>query len=39
MARHPTLETGKGTIQPRSDDATAIPDEEFRDLVCGALDA
>jgi len=39
MARHPTLKTGKGTIQLRPDNATAIPDEEFRDLVCGALDA
>ena len=39
MACHPTLETGKGTIQPRPDDATAIPDEEFRDLVRGAIDA
>ena len=39
MARHPTLKTGKGTIQLRPDDATAIPDEEFRDLVRGALDA
>jgi len=39
MARHPTLKTGKGTIQLRPDDTTAIPDEEFRDLVRGALDA
>ena len=39
MARHPTLKTGKGTIQLRPDATTAIPDEEFRDLVRGALDA
>lgn len=36
--RHPGLRTGKGTIQLRSEDADAIPDDEFRDLVRAALD-
>lgn len=38
VARHPELKTSKGTIQLRPDDATAIPDDEFRDLVRAALD-
>jgi uncharacterized protein YdhG (YjbR/CyaY superfamily) len=37
-ARHPELKSGKGTIQLRPDDAAAIPDNEFRDLVHAALD-
>ncbi|HEY8738058.1 MAG TPA: DUF1801 domain-containing protein [Candidatus Dormibacteraeota bacterium] len=37
-ARHPTLKTGKGTLQLRPDDAAGIPDDEFRDLVRAALD-
>jgi uncharacterized protein YdhG (YjbR/CyaY superfamily) len=37
-ARHPELKTGKGTIQLRPEDAVAIPDDEFRDLVRAALD-
>jgi uncharacterized protein YdhG (YjbR/CyaY superfamily) len=36
-ARHPELKTGKGTIQLRPDDATRIPDDEFRDLARAAL--
>jgi len=32
-ARHPDLLTGKGTIQVRPEDAAAISDEEFKDLV------
>ena len=39
MARHPELRSGRGTIQLRPDDAARIPDDEFRDLVRGALDA
>jgi uncharacterized protein YdhG (YjbR/CyaY superfamily) len=38
-ARHPGLRTGKGTIQLRSHDAGAIPDDELRDLVRAALEA
>jgi uncharacterized protein YdhG (YjbR/CyaY superfamily) len=38
-SRHPGLRTGKGTIQLRSDDAAAIPDDELRDLVRAALEA
>jgi uncharacterized protein YdhG (YjbR/CyaY superfamily) len=37
-SRHPELKTSKGTIQLRPDDAAAIPDEEFRDLVRAALE-
>jgi hypothetical protein len=37
-ARHPELKTSKGTIQLRPDDAAAIGDDEFRDLVRAALD-
>jgi uncharacterized protein YdhG (YjbR/CyaY superfamily) len=37
-ARHPELKTSKGTIQLRPDDAAAIPDDEFRDLVRAAID-
>ena len=37
-ARHPELRTSKGTIQLRPDEAAAIPDDEFRDLVRAALD-
>jgi uncharacterized protein YdhG (YjbR/CyaY superfamily) len=39
MSRHPTLKTGKGTIQLRPEDAAGIPDEEFEDLVRAALEA
>ena len=35
--RHPDLKTGKGTIQLRPEDATLIPDDEFRDLARAAL--
>ena len=38
-ARHPTLQTSKGTIQLRPEDAAAIPDDELRDLVRAALEA
>jgi uncharacterized protein YdhG (YjbR/CyaY superfamily) len=38
-ARHPELRTGKGTIRLRPDDATAIPDDELRDLIRAALDS
>jgi uncharacterized protein YdhG (YjbR/CyaY superfamily) len=37
-ARHPGLQTGKGTIRLRPEDAADIPDEELRDLVRAALD-
>ena len=37
-ARHPELQTGKGTIRLRPEDAAGIPDDEFRDLVRAALD-
>jgi uncharacterized protein YdhG (YjbR/CyaY superfamily) len=37
-ARHPELKTSKGTIQLRPDDAAAIGDDDFRDLVHAALD-
>lgn len=37
-ARHPELNTSKGTIQLRPDDAAGIPDDEFRDLARAALD-
>ncbi len=37
-SRHPELKTSKGTIQLRPDDAAAISDEEFRDLVRAALE-
>jgi uncharacterized protein YdhG (YjbR/CyaY superfamily) len=36
-ARHPGLRTSTGTIRLRPEDAAAIPDEEFRDLVRSAL--
>jgi uncharacterized protein YdhG (YjbR/CyaY superfamily) len=36
-ARHPRLKTGRGTLQLRPEDAAGIPDDEFRDLVRGAL--
>jgi uncharacterized protein YdhG (YjbR/CyaY superfamily) len=36
-ARHPELKTSKGTIQLRPEDAAAIPDAEFRELVRAAL--
>jgi uncharacterized protein YdhG (YjbR/CyaY superfamily) len=38
-SRHPELKTSKGTIQLRPEDAAAIPDHEFRDLVRAALEA
>ena len=37
-ARHPALRKGKGTIQLRPEDAAAIPDDEFSDLVRAALE-
>ncbi len=36
--RHPELKSGKGTIRLRPGAAASIPDDEFRDLVRGALD-
>ena len=36
-ARHADLRTSKGTIRLRPQDAAAIPDEEFSDLVRAAL--
>lgn len=39
VARHPSLKTSTGTIRLRSQDAAAIPDEEFLDLLRPALDA
>ena len=36
-ARHPGLRTSAGTIRLRPEDAAAIPDREFRDLVRAAL--
>ena len=36
-ARHADLRTSKGTIRLRPEDAAAIPDEEFSDLVRAAL--
>jgi uncharacterized protein YdhG (YjbR/CyaY superfamily) len=37
-ARHPQLQTGKGTIQVRPGDAADISDDELRDLIRVALD-
>jgi uncharacterized protein YdhG (YjbR/CyaY superfamily) len=37
IAHHPTLRTSKGTIQLGVDDAAAVTDDEFRDLVRSAL--
>jgi uncharacterized protein YdhG (YjbR/CyaY superfamily) len=39
ISRHPGLQTSKGTIRLRPEDAAGIPDEEFRDLVRAALEA
>ena len=36
--RHPELKTSKGTIQVRPEQAAAIGDDEFRDLVRALLD-
>jgi uncharacterized protein YdhG (YjbR/CyaY superfamily) len=36
-ANHPALQTSTGTIQLRPEDAAAIPDDEFRDLLRSAL--
>jgi uncharacterized protein YdhG (YjbR/CyaY superfamily) len=38
-SRHPALKTSKGTLQLRSEDAAAIPDDELSDLVRAALEA
>jgi uncharacterized protein YdhG (YjbR/CyaY superfamily) len=38
-ARHPELQTGKGTIRLRPEDAAGIPDDELRDLARAALEA
>ena len=35
--RHPELKTSKGTIRLRPQDATGIPDEEFRDFLRAAF--
>jgi hypothetical protein len=37
-ARRPGVKTNKGTIQLRPEDAAAIPDEEFRNLIHAVLD-
>jgi uncharacterized protein YdhG (YjbR/CyaY superfamily) len=37
-ARHPELQTSKGTIRLRPEDAAGIGDDELRDLVRAALD-
>jgi hypothetical protein len=37
-SRHPELKTSKGTLQLRPEDAAAIRDDEFSDLVRAALD-
>jgi uncharacterized protein YdhG (YjbR/CyaY superfamily) len=37
-SRHPDLQTSKGTIQLRPEDAAGIPDDEFRDLARAALE-
>lgn len=37
VARHPRLKTSTGTIRLRPEDAAAIPDGEFRDLLRAAL--
>ncbi len=39
ISRHPELKTSTGTIQLRPDDAAAISDGEFSDLVRAALGA
>lgn len=39
IARHPTLRTGRGTIQLRPEDAAALDDTELSDLVRAALDS
>jgi uncharacterized protein YdhG (YjbR/CyaY superfamily) len=36
-ARHPKLKTSTGTIQLRPEDAAAIHDDEFRDLIRAVL--
>lgn len=36
-ARHPDLRSGRGTIRLRPEDAAAIPDDEFRDLIRATL--
>jgi uncharacterized protein YdhG (YjbR/CyaY superfamily) len=36
-ARHPELKTHKGTIRLRPEDAAAISDEEFRNLIHAVL--
>jgi uncharacterized protein YdhG (YjbR/CyaY superfamily) len=38
IVRHPELKAGKGTIRLRPDQAAAIADDEFRDLVRAVLD-
>jgi hypothetical protein len=38
-ARHPKLKTSTGTLRLRPTDADGITDDEFRDLIHGALDA
>jgi uncharacterized protein YdhG (YjbR/CyaY superfamily) len=37
-ARHPGLQTSKGTIRLRPEDAAGIGDDELRDLVRAALE-
>lgn len=36
-SRHPALQSGKGTIQLRAEDAAGIPDGELEELVHAAL--
>lgn len=38
LTRHPELKSGRGTIRLRPEDAGAISDDEFRDLVRAALE-
>ncbi len=38
LSRHPRLKSSKGTIRLRPEDAAAISDDEFRDLVRAALE-
>ena len=38
-ARHPELSTGRGTLKLPLEDAAAIPDDEFRDLVRATLNS
>ncbi len=39
LARHPGLQTSKGTVRLRPEDAAGIGDDDLSDLVRAALDA